>query len=769
MSVRARRNVVLNDAMPPAVVASLRDPARLCPAFAGTTCIERGRLTVRTPEADVEVHAPRALLAQVQVLCDGSRTLEEVVRRCGGGSAGEIRAFLDFLLAQGALIDASLLTLRSAAHAFQDSPAGVVAPSRVSNQVCRRFLWNQVGASGKLPAGTRRLRSHPLADLFDGRLSTYTFDDRPVGEAPLLQFLWAIAGVVRTRHERVGHVTPRRTIASAGGMHLLQVFVALQRPVGRHAPGIYRVLYPAEKSVALLPVGQDQRSLPRAFGKPWELSFATGAVFLAADAEAAALRYRNRALQYLFMEAGAALHNAGLAASPLDLGFSTIGGYYEAAVSQLCGLRRELVLGAGIFGPRPTADQVAGGQSAPDLEFRWVDRPSDRYAMPFHLACARVRTPDDDRPLTWGRDADPWIAYRKAAAESVEREGFRQPRHLCSGRLADVPGAIDPGTLVRYSARQHAQPGFPFARFDPASAHCWTVATELLTGAAVHVLAGLVFSRASLEQAGHGGGPLVTHVTSSGCAAGSDREEACWRALLEVIERDAFMRHWLAQQPGVPVQQRAVPAELRSRVQVLEAAGCRVCLQQLPSPWAPVALASAQHGSLHFTTMGTAAAGTLEEALHGALQELESRVYAWVHGHEPTLARPDQVATPDHHFELYGLRRYHRRADAVLFPSPGVAVPPRRRSSRASEAGLAGTHGPSGLGELLQRFATGGLAPLAVDITPAQASIDQGRTSLVVVKALVPGLLPVSFGAGTEPLGLVARSHRAARFPHPFP
>lgn len=750
-------NAVLNDAIPGEVQAARADPARLCPALAGAAWLRGERLGVRTATRDVEVRAPRALLAQVYALCDGTRTMEEVVAQAPPARSGELREFLPFLLEQGALVDANLLTLHAAAHAHQGSPVGLGAPAEVTNQLCRRFLWNASGAPAKRPAGTREVPLAPLSPLFAGRVSTYTFGDAPVPEEALLQFAWSIAGVVSTRHERVGYVAPRRTLASAGGMHLLRVHLVLRRPVGRHAPGVYRVLYPAEKAVALEPVAPEAGLLPRAFGKPWELQGATGAVFLAADGEAAALRYRNRALQYLFMEAGAALHNAGLTAPQLGMGFATIGGYDEKAVASLCRLGGDTVLGSGIFGAAPTAAQVARSAQALDLEFAWVDAGSERYALPFHLARARVRTAGEDRPHTWGRDADPWLAYVKAAAEAVEREGFRAPRALCVGAMADVPGAVDPRSIVRYSAAQHARAGFPFTPFDPARAYCWTRGTQLAEGADVHVLAELVFSRASLESLGHAAGLPFTQVTSSGCAAGRTREEATYRALLEVVERDAFMRHWLRQRPGRLLDRAALGAQVGARLAAMEAAGCRIAVQHLDSPWAHVALVAAQHETMHFTTMGTAARESFEAALLGALEETEARVYAWLHGHRGHVSHAAQVATPEHHFELYGCRGHFRRADAVLFPAA--------RGTRGLPPGFSA----AGVEGLCTRLAAGGLRPVAVDITPPQASIDQGRSALVAVKAFVPGLLPISFGYGREPLGMVPRVAAGARFPHPFP
>ncbi|NNU44254.1 YcaO-like family protein [Ramlibacter montanisoli] len=668
-------NAVFNDAIPGEVQAARADPARLCPALAGAAWLRGQRLAVRTATRDVEVRAPRALLAQVYALCDGTRTMEEVVAQAPLAHSAELREFLPFLLAQGALVDANLLTLHAAAYAHQGSPVGLVAPAEVTNQLCRRFLWNASGAPGKRPAATREVPWAPLSPLFAERVSTYTFDDAPVAEEALLQFAWSIAGVVSTRHERVGYVAPRRTLASAGGMHLLRVHLVLRRPVGRHAPGVYRVLYPAEKAVALERVASEGGLLPRAFGKPWELQGATGAVFVTADGEAAALRYRNRALQYLFMEAGAALHNAGLTAPQLGMAFATIGGYDEKAVASLCRLGGDAVLGSGIFGVAPTPAQVERSAQAPDLEFAWVDSSSERYALPFHLARARVRTAGEERPHTWGRDADPWLAYVKAAAEAVEREGFRAPRGVCVAAMADLPNAIDPRSVVRYSDAQHARAGFPFVPFDPARAYCWTRGTQLADGGDVHVLAELVFSRTSLEALGHAhaAGPPCTQVSSSGCAAGRTREEAAHRALLEVVERDAFMRHWLRQRPGRLLDRAALGAQVGGRLAAMEAAGCRIAVQHLDSPWAHVALVAAQHESLHFTTMGTAAKENFEAALLGALEETEARVYAWLHGHRGHVRHAAQVATPEHHFELYGCRRHFRRADAVLFPAARAA------------------------------------------------------------------------------------------------
>lgn len=754
-------NAVLNEATPADVRASFLDPDRLSPTMAGSCRLEGTLLVVRNAARDVEVRAPKAMLAQVFRLCDGTRTVREILQRLPAGlDAAEFGQFIDFLLDQGALIDANLISAHAARYAFQGSPFGLSADAAVTNQICRRFLWNKEGAAAQLPPGTRKVAAMPLRSFFTGRVTTYTFAEKDISERALLGLLWSVAGVVSVKHERVGYVTPKRTIASAGGMQLVQVFVALQKKVGAYEPGVYRVWYPDEGAVALQWLGEGQQLMPRAFSKPWELTYAAGAVFLAADPQVAAMRYRNRSLQYLFMEAGAGLHNAGLSASQLGLGFATIGGYYETIVGKMCRLQEwELVLGSAIFGARPTAEQISLIDRSPDLDFAWVDGDSARFAMPFHLARAKVVSSDDSRPHTWGRDTDPWLAFRKAAAEAVEREGFREPRRLTWGRLDAISNGLDPAQFVKYSDRQYADPGFPYERFDASVPHLWTAGLDLRSGKAVQVLAELVFSRASLAPHAKVQRRPFSQVTSSGCAAGTSREDAVFRALLEVIERDAFMRHWLEQSPGRVVKHALLPPQVRARIRTLEEAGCKVAVQKLQSPWAHVCLVAAQNETFHFTTMGTAAGADFRKALEGALDETEARVYAWIHGHEPQIKGPSDVATTDHHFELYGLKPYFRRADRVLFPE--------------AEAGAAGARiAPLQFrtaAQLTNRFAVRGLNPVMVDITPEHCFVDQGRTPLSVVKVLVPGLLPISFGHQREPLGMVPRVHPGSKFPHPFP
>jgi len=758
-----QRNRTLNDTPPHSVLSAIDDDSRICPVVAGSSVLDGGLLIVRTAQRDIEIRAPSSLLREAISRFDGTRSIAEALATVRNPQRhDELRAFVAFLLEQGAMIDASLLAAEAARFGFQGSQFGLAAPARITNQICRRFLWstdaNGSGNGNRKHDGRYPNVRSPLDPFFDRRVSTYTFEEGPVPAKALQALLWSLAGVVRERHDRVGWVAPKRTIASAGGMHLVEVYVAIQRPVGKLAAGVYRVSYPSARTLTLDQVSDEHALLPRAFGNPWELRFAAGAIFLAADVSVASLRYRNRALQYLFMEAGAALHNGGLVAPALGLGYSTIGGYYESVIGRLCRLGKQLTLGSAIFGLSPSAESVRKMASAPEMDYAWVDTASARYSMPFHLARARIKTADDSRPFTWGRGADPWLALRKATAEAIEREGFREPRSLAKGTLDAVRGALDPRPFVQYSPAQYRSQAFPYRPFDPSAEYYWVKGRNLATGKSVRVVADLVYARASLLGLGLEPGRPLTQVTSSGCAAGAADDEAVLRALLEIIERDAFMRHWLWQTPGQVLEMRSLPVELRRRISAIEETGCKVCVQRLDSPWAHVAMVAAQHTAEHFTTMGTASHSELAVALASALDEIEARVYAWLHGHAPSISAPRQVETTEHHFELYGLKRHFTKADAVLFPS-------KARVARLAVAPL----GRAAADDLVARFSKTGIEPVAVNITPRVRCVDQGRTPLSVFKALVPTLLPMSFGLMREPRGMLANVHPASKFPHPFP
>lgn len=373
----------------------------------------------------------------------------------------------------------------------------------------------------------------------------------------------------------------------------------------------------------------------------------------------------------------------------------------------------------------------------------------------FHLVRARITWPGGRSCEGWGRDADADLAQVKAVAEAVERAAHvRLPASAYEAAARDVPDAIPPDALVRYEDRQYADAAFPFPRFDPVERRCWLRAESVLHGPAAAVLADFVCNPRAFDPAYRA--RLLTHANSSGCASGLSIEDAVLRAVLELVERDAFMRHWFAQRPGRAVAVGTLPGWANARVAVLRDAGCAAGVQCLTLGPHPAWLAWAQHGTLHFTSVGAAAGLDAEAALRSALEELETQALARLAGVPPQDISPQQVRSPADHAALYATASCFRWADAVLYGAEAAAFRDLARTFLGQ---------PSALYRSLQER---GHSPLWVDLSLAEAADPMKGERLYTVRALAPGLIPLAFGHGMQPLGMGTRMAEGGRRLHPF-
>jgi ribosomal protein S12 methylthiotransferase accessory factor len=738
-------------AIPPQVRASLADRDRICPALAGTGWVEGDRLKLRLAQGDLQLRAPRRLLRWVFECCDGTTPWSDLVAAAPAREQEERSRFLEFLFSEGALVDAIHLTLAASGLAWQTTPMGLEAPAEVTDAIGLRLRPDRRGTM----AGSTSVSPTQLDPLLQQRSTARTFGEQPLSARALECLLWTVGGVVSDRHPRASNALPQRTVPSAGGMYLIRWSLVLKDRVGDYEPGVYALSFPAPRQVALHRTSTDVQLLYRSLLRPWQLRFACGLLVAHADARIAALRYRNRALQYLFTEAGAGFQNLGLAAPGLGLGAAVIGGYCEETVSQLCGLGQQVILGTALFGAAASVTEQAALERMPPIDFVWSDARSDAYPLPFFIARARVKGETASKYNTWGKDPDPWLAYVKAHAETIERQGPREPRNVIVAAHRHLERAVAPDQICAYAGQQYRSPTFPFSRFDPTLPMHWLRGQDVVSGETVHVPADFICKREHLPPLAGATAPTLAN-NSSGLAAGTSLDDALQRALHEVIERDAFMSHWLTQRPGQRVPVRLLPAEIARRVAALQAAGCETVVQSLDAAAGAVCLVSASHPVRHFTCVAASGRFDFAEAARGALDELETMVYTRLVGQHFQPLRPRDVDTPEDHTLLYAQQRYFRAADAVLrAPEQVVRLPP--------------APGQQGLACLVDQLATRGLRPLFVDVTPAQNCIEDGRTPLTVVKAIVPSLIPISFGYGREPRAMVTACDPRAFIPHPFP
>jgi ribosomal protein S12 methylthiotransferase accessory factor len=372
----------------------------------------------------------------------------------------------------------------------------------------------------------------------------------------------------------------------------------------------------------------------------------------------------------------------------------------------------------------------------------------------FRLLNAHVTWGDGSESQGWGRDECAAVAQRKAIAEAVERGAFaRLPK--AARFTAGEDTFIHPDQVIRYSAYQYAVAGFPFRPFNSTQQNWWLPARSATDGHATFVLADCVCSPRAFEPAYRR--RLVTYASTSGCASGVTWDDAMARATLELVERDAFMRHWLAQRPGEPIEPASLPGWAAERHEHLTARNCKVAVQHLTLGSHPVWMVVAQHEGRNFTTVGTASGFDADQALHAAWYEMETPALARLAGVSQISISPECVKTPADHAALYATKEFFRSANPVLWSVD------RRRSYESLVHAF-----ESDASSLYDHLHRQGHPVYGVDLSLEEAQTVLNGEPVYSVRAIAPGLIPVSFGYGMLPLGMVSSSVHPSMDVHPL-
>jgi ribosomal protein S12 methylthiotransferase accessory factor len=252
-----------------------------------------------------------------------------------------------------------------------------------------------------------------------------------------------------------------------------------------------------------------------------------------------------------------------------------------------------------------------------------------------------------------------------------------------------------------------------------------------------------------------GQGKRVMRVGSSGCAADVDIGTAIQRALHEVIERDAFARHWLAQSGGRRVEPSSLPPQLTTRMSALASLGGETSVVCTTLGLGPTIVVLIRNERLGFACLGCASDSSAASATERAFIEAEFAALARCHGARTAKIRPRHVCLPEHHASVFAQRAFFRRADVLV---AGDQSPLR----------LDQLDWPAALEERLQG-AAGRLPAYWVELPSVAGPRQLDGRPLRTVRALIPGCVPLAFGYGALPQSMVAHRVTArARFPHPL-
>lgn len=293
--------------------------------------------------------------------------------------------------------------------------------------------------------------------------------------------------------------------------------------------------------------------------------------------------------------------------------------------------------------------------------------------------------------------------------------------------------AVDPRRFALFSRDQYESPGFPCRPFSRETRLRWARGTSLPDGAPAWLPAQLVYLTGLPPAAGE---TPIGYATSSGLACGPTLEEALANALLEVVERDAFMLTWHSRL-SLPVVDLDGDAQLdRFLERYVRPTGLRVSAVDLSAfhdiPTV-LALVRGDRRDDVALTVGASAAPRASDACIKAFGEaFACRAWARL----LLASRPDRRFDPDFtdiadfedHVHLYALHEHAAKA--------GFLDRSRERRALGDLPRLPGETAAARISAIAERLARSRATAYAVDVTAP----DVREAGLHVVRVIVPEL-----------------------------
>jgi ribosomal protein S12 methylthiotransferase accessory factor len=351
-----------------------------------------------------------------------------------------------------------------------------------------------------------------------------------------------------------------------------------------------------------------------------------------------------------------------------------------------------------------------------------------------------------------GVSTDRAVSVAKALGEAVERycAAIFRYKDLTFAPFRALPRrATPPESYALFLPKQYAAPGFRWRPFTDDASVAWTEGRSLVTGAPILVPAARVFVPYHYRKADID--TPFTQPISTGLACGCSYEEAAVSGLCEVIERDAFTLTWQARLNHPSIRHDTIPASARDLVQRFRDVRIDVKILDITTDVAvPTFMTIALSDATSSPAVAIAAATdpSPETALRKSLEELvHTRKYAkQVMQYMP----PAPVDVEGGHPEI------QERDDHLRFYCPQDARPfidfawknsPSR--SFAESVSAAGGGKAAELERLTGLLHARGLEPVSCDLTTP----DVAELGLKVVRAVIPGMHPLSMGYQNRALG----------------
>ena len=734
--------------------------------FSSSVKLAGDKLTVQKSEKSFTITAPKRLLKNLFDTVDGKREFKTIVDGLSKDfDRDTIISFLNDLVSRGILVPTKYWISHQWSWVHNPQPY----PSDVPPELPLELAKAASDRVQKLDPKTKTFRppKTKFIESLQKRGTDREFDHTAMSMDQIVALLYSGYGVLDAP-KQLGKYDQRagRTVPSGGGVYPLEFTWIQWRKTHKLEAGVYQIHFGKSRKVGFKKLSSPPETLFRALLDPTGVASGHGAIVISGNFSHSGAKYGNRSVSYCLMEAGHAAQNIQLCALETGVGVYLLGGYMDERIKRITELPNH----------DPYLVMVVGNQLSPkekskinkdyELSFSWVDFNSNSYQPPFYFARTNLFLKKLSSGWCWGRDADPLLAYDKAIAESIERLACQLPRNIKRATAGELDRFIDPGKLVQYSEEQYQRPNFPLAPFNRRKKYDWVRVKHAVTDEPHWVLADQVYFASKpksyyLEKQRKKSELPYTFTSTSGVAAYPTFEGALDRAMVELIERDQFMRTWLGKTPLPKVSLSSIPGELQHRIQGLNGIGwvtqVRVMSQE------PIAsfLLFSQNTSKGMTRVTAAAGYDPSSALEHGISELESMVTLTDQVGDPIPISPENASNPEDHVNLYSQRRYYKKANQLLRVSETITF------SRVKSF-------CENLNSLQKWLTKRARSSYYLDITPQVCLTLSGGSTVKVVRAFIEGMVPISFGYGLEPM-LPDGKKRGTQpgknvlFPHPFP
>lgn len=335
-------------------------------------------------------------------------------------------------------------------------------------------------------------------------------------------------------------------------------------------------------------------------------------------------------------------------------------------------------------------------------------------------------------------------AKASALGEALERYacGIYDPRLLVRGSLLQLePVAIDPRSLPLGSEKEYNQLNGRLVPYYPDLEIDWVRGMSLITHSPRLIPACAVYVPYKFPRRQE----RLLRPISTGLAAGATRSEAILAGLYEAIERDAFVIYWENILIAPTIDLDTLPeCPARAIIERFRASGlkltCKLVTTDIDVPAVVIMSIQWIEGS-PLVAFSSRANLDFLTCLQRALEEHEqSRISI-------KNRIKDHGVPPDNRVlrEMEDFFTYYCREDRLKyldFVHEGPVMPIMQQEANYSTPTAA-------MREVLKRLERRGYEAIAVDITPT----DVAQSGIYVIRSIVPGLQPVTFGRDFRHLG----------------